>query len=334
MLLWSFVALARLRRQYDVVFVSGFKALGVSAVLTSRLFGKTCVLKADSNGEMSGAFFAGGLRRMRLTAAAPAFRAFLAVRNGILRRADRFVAITAEIAQELEACGVSADRILAITNSVDTTRFHPVSDDARRALRVRLGLTSKDIILIYTGRLVTYKGVPLLVSVAGRIGREQGNVALVLLGSGGLDMHNCEADVREYVRARGLEDVVLFAGEVSNVHEYLQASDVFVLPTAEDAFPLALIEAMACGLPVVSTPVGGIGDVVTSGQNGLLVPAGSAGELYEALQRVIGSTSLSASLGAAAMRTVRGRYSREIIADRYVELFRCLSAPRGAPCTG
>jgi Glycosyltransferase Family 4 len=67
MLLSALAALGRMRRHYDIVYVSGYKALGISAVLISKLLGKVCILKADSNGEMSGAFFAGGLRRLKLT---------------------------------------------------------------------------------------------------------------------------------------------------------------------------------------------------------------------------------------------------------------------------
>jgi glycosyltransferase involved in cell wall biosynthesis len=116
---------------------------------------------------------------------------------------------------------------------------------------LRLPLT--DFIVSYTGRLVSYKGLPLLLRVAQEMQQENRKVGFVLIGSGGLDVHNCEAALKEYVTANRLELVVHFAGEVPNVHEYLQASDVFVLPTEDDAFPLALIEAMACGLPVVST---------------------------------------------------------------------------------
>jgi L-malate glycosyltransferase len=184
-----------------------------------------------------------------------------------------------------------------------------------------LGIPNKDRIITYTGRLVTYKGLPLLMRVSERIQREHKNVGFVLVGSGGLDMHNCEAEIKKYVISNALEASVHFAGEVCNVHEYLQASDIFVLPTEEDAFPLALIEAMACGLPVVSTPVGGIEEIITHRENGLVVETGNFQQLYDALHSLITDTSLSASLGRAAVRTVQNRYSRETIANKYIELF-------------
>jgi glycosyltransferase involved in cell wall biosynthesis len=333
MLVSSFYALVRARRDYDIIFVSGFKALGISAVLTARLFGKVCVLKADSNGEMSGEFFAAGLRKLRMTPASPAFRLFLAARNSILRRADGFVAITAGIVEEYARHGVSSASIRPIPNSVDTNRFRPVAAVHKTALRQRLRLPATDIIICYTGRLVRYKGLPLLLRVAHEIQQAHRNVGFVLIGSGGLDIHNCEAALKEYIAVNALEACVHFAGEVPNVQEYLQASDAFVLPTEDDAFPLALIEAMACGLPVVATSVGGIPEIVSHDRTGLLVQAGHRQELHDALQRVMTDRALSTSLGHAARATVVDRYSRETIASRYVELFASLQ-PHAAQRSG
>ena len=320
MVISSLRSLARMRDDYDVVFVSGFKALGLSAVVAARLFGKVCILKADSNGEMSGAFFAGGLKAVGMTQDSRFFGLFLAIRNAVLRRADHFVAITEGIADELEQQRVQPSSIHRISNGVDTTRFRPIPRDERPALRERLGLPRRETLIVYTGRLVTYKGLPLLVRVAERL-QSESSVGLVIIGSGGLDIHNCEAQLREFVIARGLQTAIHFAGEVSNVYEYLQACDIFVLPTEDDAFPLALVEAMACGLPVVSTRVGGIVDIVTHGENGLLVGAADFDQLFKALRDVIADAARAEALAEAAARTVRRRYSREIVAGKYAELF-------------
>lgn len=322
MVLSSARALWSIRGRYDIILVSGFKALGVSAVPIGKLLRKPCILKADSNGEMSGEFFAGGLKTLSMTPASPPFRAFLALRNAILRRADAFVAITAGIADELERHGVASRVIRRVSNGVDTDRFRPVTEAEKRALRTRLGVPDKEILITYTGRLVTYKGLPVLVRVAERLRERHPEVGFVLIGSGGLDMHNCEATLKEYVADHRLGASVHFAGEVSNVHEFLQASDIFVLPTEDDAFPLALVEAMACGLPVVTTPVGGIPEIVTGGENGLLVPPGDVQRLHDSLCDLIEDPARAAALGESGVRTVRERYSREIVADRYVELFR------------
>jgi glycosyltransferase involved in cell wall biosynthesis len=332
MLLWSLVILARMHRRYDIVYVSGFKALGVSAVLIGKLLGKICILKADSNGEMSGEFFAAGLNKLGLTPSSFMIRIFLHVRNKILRQADSFVAITTGIAWELKSHAINPGSIHSIANSVDTKRFSPVSSSQKSELRQQLTVPNKETIIIYTGRLVSYKGLPLLIRVADKIIREHKNVGFVLVGSGGIDIHNCEAELKDYVKTNSLEDAIYFSGDVDNVHEYLQASDIFVSPTEKDAFPLALIEAMACGLPVLSTPVGGIQEIIIDRQNGLLVEAGNFQQLYDAICVLLGDTTLSGSLGKAAGQTVQEKYSAEIVTAKYVELFRNVSRPEGFVC--
>jgi glycosyltransferase involved in cell wall biosynthesis len=147
-------------------------------------------------------------------------------------------------------------------------------------------------------------------------------VGFILVGSGGVDMHNCEAELKQFVKTKCLEETIYFSGEVGNVHEYLQASDIFVLPSEDDAFPLALVEAMACGLPVVTTRVGGIPEIVSDKQNGLLVEPGNFQQLYDAIYALIADTVLSASLGRSAGQTVRERYSAAAVSAQYVELFR------------
>jgi len=309
------------RRQYDLIYVSGFKALGLAAVVASRLLRKPCVLKADSNGEMSGAFFDRGRQSLGLASDSKLFRLFLGLRNYILRRADRFVAISTDIAEELYQHGVPREKIELLTNSVDTSLFSPVNSGTKAALRHKLLLPADQTIVTFTGRLVSYKGLPLLLRVWERLQRVHTRATLLLVGSGGLDVHNCEAELKDFVRDKGLQQSIRFTGDVHNVHEYLQASDIFVFPTEKEAFGISLVEAMACRLPVIATATGGIKDILVDGENGLLVKAGSFQLLYDALDRLMTDPSLSGELGNAALATARTRYSRDAVLAKYMELF-------------
>ena len=146
-------------------------------------------------------------------------------------------------------------------------------------------------------------------------------MTLLLVGSGGLDIHNCEAELKAYISANSLQDSVHFAGDVRNVHEYLQASDIFVFPTENEAFGISLIEAMACGLPIISTAIGGIKDIIQHRHNGLVVQPGNFQQLHDALDTIITDTTLATCLGRAAWQTVLDRYSTETVTPKYVELF-------------
>lgn len=322
LLFTSLAMLFRLRQCYDVLFVSGFRVLGIAAVFMSKLLGKRCILKADSLGEMSGDFFAAGLATIGLTRDHLLFQMGLRLRNAILKRADLFVAISSQVRAELLAQGIRPTQIRAIPNSVDTQVFQPVDTQKKRKLRSKLGMTPDETIVIYTGRLVSYKGLPLLLEVWRRIIRNGFQGRLFLVGSGGLDLHNCERLLRDDVAQHQLDAYVHFTGSVGNVHEYLQASDIFVFPTENEAFGIALIEAMACGLPTIATAVGGIKDIVRHHENGLLIPPGDFQALERALNELLHDRHLAIRLGQAAWESVHERYSLQAVLQQYLCLFR------------
>jgi O-antigen/teichoic acid export membrane protein/glycosyltransferase involved in cell wall biosynthesis len=307
-------------RSYDLLHVMGFRVLGVPALLVAWLFHKKTILRAETNGEFSGAFFTPGLARLHLSLSSRPLRLLLDLRNRLLRTADRYVSISSQITAELRGGGVPAERIEELPNAVDVQRFHPVSAEHKAALRKRLGLPMDRPVLAFSGRLVSFKGVPQLLEVWQAMVRDGRRGLLLLIGGGGSDLHNCEPQLRAEVLQNGLMHHVHFTGDVSNVHEYLQAADLFAFPTAEEAFGIALVEAMACALPVVTTQVGGLRDIVRHGENGWVVAAGDTGQLRQALEHLLDHPPLAVRLGEGALLTVLQRYERQMLADRYLQL--------------
>jgi glycosyltransferase involved in cell wall biosynthesis len=238
-------ALWRLRRRYDVVLVSGFRILAIPALIAGRLLGKPVVLKADSSGEMSGEFFRAGLAGVGLKPDSALVRVALRLRNRLLRRAAAFVAISAEIDAELVTHGIAPEVVHRIPNGVDTRMFRPATANERRQQRKGLDLGDGPV-LVYTGRLVSYKGLPLLLETWRQLAQHFPTGTLVLVGEGSGDMHDCERDLRDFVARHGLDARVRFTGAVTRVEDWLRAADVFVFPTGNEAFGLSLVEAMAC----------------------------------------------------------------------------------------
>jgi glycosyltransferase involved in cell wall biosynthesis len=210
LILSAFPKLIRLGKRYDILFVSGFRIIGITAVIVSKLLHKKCILKADSQGEMSGDFFRAGLEKQGLSPKFFPFRFFLSLRNVMLKTADAFSVISEEITAELTSAGVPIKKIYQIPNSVDTHRFIPVSREQKYALRNKMALPETSTIVVYTGRLVSYKGLPLLLRVWKEIQNQHRDTRLLLLGSGGLDIHNCEAELRTFVHENGLGRTVRF----------------------------------------------------------------------------------------------------------------------------
>ena len=317
----SISMLLKLRDQYDLIFVSGYRILGLAAVPIGKFFKKPVVLKADSQGEMSGDFFESGLRNFGVSRSSFFFRLFLVLRNSILKRADAFSAISTEIISELKSSRVPESKICLIPNGVDTKRFVPVNAEQKSILRKKLNISQNATIAVYTGRLVSYKGLPLLLKVWNEIRYKHDNTILLLAGTGGLDMHNCEKELRQYVNSVNLGPNVRFVGEVGNVEEYLQAADVFVFPTENEAFGASLLEAMACSLPVISTPVGAIKKMISNRENGLLIEPGNPLQLFEALDVVLSDRVEASRLGQTARKSVEDLFAIETITQKMLWLF-------------
>lgn len=316
----SLAALFRLRRDYDVILVCGFRVLGLPALVAQLVLKRPCVLKADSQGELSGRFFDAGLERFGLRHDRFPAGFLIRLRNALLRKAVRFVAISSVIESEYAAENVAEERIVRIPNSVDTARFRPVSILEKHALRSRFGFGENRPIAVFTGRLVTTKGLSSLLLAWQSVLATCPDALLILVGSGGLGLQNCEDKLRRYVRENGLESSVRFTGSVDNVHQYLQLSDVFIFPTEREAFGISIIEAMACGVPVVTTRVDGVRDIADPERNALVVAPGDEEALAAAILRAIaGGAAIEAMAGKGREEAVR-RYSSEHVVASYRDL--------------
>lgn len=324
---WAFLVtclpkLFQLRHEIDLFFVPGFRVLGMAGVLAAKLFCKPSVLKADSQGEMSGAFFHAGMEKSKIPAGSWISKGIIGARNALLKKADFFVSLYDGMTDEYLECGILSHYIQVIPNMVDAEKYHPVSKDEKLVLRETLNLPADQPVALFVGRVVSYKGVPVLVQTIQDMGEQA--PYLVILGEGGLDMYNCEAGIRKTIEEKKLASKILMPGSVDNVHEYMQAADFLAFPTENDALPLTLIEAMACGLPVITTPVGGIPAVIQDEENGLLIEPGSTKKLESAMTRLIKDKPLQETLKINALKSIQENYAGPVVAAKYEKLFRDL----------
>jgi glycosyltransferase involved in cell wall biosynthesis len=313
--------LFRLRNQYDIILVPGLRTLGIPAVIAGRLLGKLSILKGASSGEFSGEFFSAGLGQHGLKGGSAVVRMMIRLRNALFSKATAIISLSTEMTAEFKGAGAPSKLIHQVPNTLDDEAFRPASGDEKLELRKKLEIPPEATVVAFSGRMVSYKGVPRLIRVWERLCETHDNIRLLLVGSGGSDIHNCDAEVQEFIRSHHMQDRILLTGFVDNVDDYLRASDIFAFPTENEAFPLALLEAMACGLPVVATRVGGIPDAIEHEQNGLMIDPAQEDQLQAALERLIGDEALRQQLSEASLRTVRERYLPATVAQRYKELF-------------
>jgi glycosyltransferase involved in cell wall biosynthesis len=321
---WLFIH----QRRYDVLLVCGIKVLPALGLLTRLMPSKRRVFRAESPMEFWQAISAQSLARMRLAADGVVMRGLTAVRGVVLRSADCHVAISDEIRDELLKLGVRPERVALIPNGIDMARFHPVPEDQKRQLRVRLGLPVDRVVLVFVGHLAESKGVLTLLRIWSELIRERPSLHLVMIGRGSEAFDACEAEVRGFVDEHALGPCTTLPGAVDNVPAYLQAADLFVFPSEYEGFGLALVEAMACELPVVSTEVGVAADAIGDGLAGRHVPVKMPEQFRQALEWVLDRPERWAAMGRVGRQRVVDRYSIDAVADRYRAMLRRLDATK------
>lgn len=224
----------------------------------------------------------------------------------LIKRVDAVVSVCKQSTRELINGGFSEERIAEIPNGVDLDRF--VQRPPRQGL--------KGPIITFVGRLDRYKGVDFLLEAFKRVITQNSNSRLLIVGTGPDETLLKDKTVRLH-----LEENIQFLGKREDVFSLLLDSDIFVLPTLSEGMSNVLLEAMACGLPVVTTSVGGNCDLISNGHNGLLVPPGDSDALGEALIEILHDAALAGRLGDEARKTVQENYSLEFITDRYLALY-------------
>jgi glycosyltransferase involved in cell wall biosynthesis len=237
----------------------------------------------------------------------------------LLEFVTRLVAVSRTHARYLRTVtGVDEDRVAVIENGIDLAEWPMVTPERRRDAREALGLDPAEPVVAMIAAMRPEKAHEVLLDAAAALLEEGIPVRVLLAGDGprrGL--------LEERARQRGIEGRVHFLGIRRDVARLLHASDVVVLPSRAvvETLPLSLLEAMACGAPVVATRVGSVPEVVQDGRTGRLVEAGDAGALARALARTLHGGADTRRMVEEGRRRVETRFSIEETTEGYRRLF-------------
>jgi len=194
-----------------------------------------------------------------------------------------------------------------------------VSDEAKQLARRQLRAQPSDPLVVFTGTY-TKKNLGLLLHAVAQAKRA-GHPCHVWLVGDGPPRHELEV----LAGALELREETHFVGLVEDVTPYLRAADIFALPSKVEGLSNPLLEAMAHGLQVVATDVGGNGDAVEDGVSGFLVPSGDETAFAARLQALVAAPGLRRWMGEEARRRVEANFNLEVVVDRYVRLYRELA---------
>ena len=303
--------LVRLMRSFrpHIVHTRNWGAL--EAVLAARLAGVPATVHSEHGYDLE---TIGGLPlRRRL------------IRRGLYSLTDVLFTVSKELRKfHAQQASISALRIRVLYNGVDTKRF-AFRSESRIAVRAELGIPSESVLVGSVGRMVaikdhllTLKGVSQLI--------ERGRDVRVLLVGTGSELTNLQAQVRASSELNGR---VHFCGFSDRIPELLNAMDIFVQASRAEGMSNTLLEAMATGLPLLATRVGGNSEVVADGETGYLFQSGNCAALVDRLDGLVGCPDLRRQLGQASRRRAVQEFSLKRMLDEYRKLYRELAAARG-----
>ena len=240
--------------------------------------------------------------------------------------ADLVIGLSTALTTSCIRAGIDARKIVRIPNGVDLQTFHPPADRNQKKRDVKLDESQTH--LIFVGSALHRKGIDVLIPCFVEIAKCQ-NVELLVVGEHEFDdgarndqgRRDLVASLKRLISENSLQDRVHWLGQIENVSDYLQASDIFFFPTRREGLPNALAEAMACGLAVVTSKVEGVTtDLVQHEVDGLLVAGFEPEDYQEQIERLLDSRPWVQELGSRAADKIQRDFSLNLAADRYREL--------------
>lgn len=234
-------------------------------------------------------------------------------RRIILEAVNAFTVISVYLKDYLSSFGFK-DNVYLIPNGVDTKLFKPLGQEKREELRDRFGISGSEKVVITISRLVEKNGVEDLIKSISYLPKD---FKIVIVGDGHLmaRLRNLVSDLRSEAR-------VIFTGSIphENLHEYLNMADVFARPAHSEGLGTVFIEAMASGLPIIGTAVGGIPDILIEGDNGLFCATEDPRDIADKIQRIF-SENLKERMGMNGRELAVEKYDWNHISDLMREFY-------------
>jgi len=221
-----------------------------------------------------------------------------------LRFSNRIIAVSNSIRYDLIRNGIKESRTIVIQNAIEPKFSDNSLENKRQELRAILRIQPGEFVVGYVGRLSAEKGLKHLIEATSMSKGDGLPIRLLIIGDG--PQTN---ELKSLVNRKGAQNNVTFAGFQSDIEKWMPALDIFVLPSLTEGTPMALLEAMSFGIPAIASAVGGIPQVIDSGENGILVQPGNREEIKNAVHILYTDESLRNRISQNAQRYIKSKHN-------------------------
>ena len=238
---------------------------------------------------------------------------------------NAFVSLSYPITEAFKTAEIDLTKVYLMPRLVDGNIFKPVGEKEKMRIRERLNLPLHKFIIVTVGQVGYRKGYDVLVGAFKTVKEHCPEVFLLAIGPNknlSADEH-FYSDLLKFIDSNNLSENIRFTGEVNNVQDYLQASDIFVFPSRKEGFANAIIEAMSVGLPCIVSELDGTSrnDIFTLEYSGVVMPDPIPSEYAQAILDFIGNKTSRVKYGERAREVVKNRFSIDKIAKNYISMY-------------
>jgi glycosyltransferase involved in cell wall biosynthesis len=230
-------------------------------------------------------------------------------------KTSKIVAVSHSIKDDIiKYDGINPDKINVIHNGIDLNRFNP--NITANYLKKELGIEEGEKVIGFVGRLVPAKAIDKLIEAFAMIKRQNNDIKLLIVGFGELF-----EELNELTNHKKLDGHVIFTGKRRDIPQLLSIMDIFVMPSISEGLPNVLIEAMAAAKPIISTKAGGIPEIITNLDNGILID-NDINSLYQTINNLLENKDLATTLGLNARKYAETHLDIKIVSKKWENLYK------------